>query len=509
MKENEQVQTFIRRLKEEYEIDLDFRRVKKRETTLTTNYRRQWGLWEAIREIVQNTLDETEQLPDISQKDNTLIIRDNGCGMSLTQFFLLGVSEKEGENKRGQYGEGLKIALVILKRLGYDILIRSRDWISTVESENFGGYKVINYVYGDGLNPIRGVEIRIGGLNKKDIDEFMEHRFLPINHQKDIIVKSNFTGEILKGEKYGGKLYQRGIWVQDIKEGSLYGYDLYQVKLGTDRQFADEFSIKFSLGRLLSLITDHIEIRKVIRQFQKDSFEAKASYMELNESYKEVFYDMYGSNAVPGYDSDLRGKVTHRGGRFIKFQTPQIIQAFKNCGIKDAIQFIRDEDDKIRKEKRRKFEELSKPQKRMVERAFEVIEETRLFRSTLKRMVEEGTIEFIPAKYVKIGGYQEGNKIGISIKVLKDLPDLIEKIGHELIHLEKGWGDATAQFQAELDEFCRTVIKILLNERNKGVTFEAKIINQPNGGRTINIPKKFENKINSGYKKIKIKELWE
>ncbi len=74
----------------------------------TSTWRQDWGEWEAIRDIVQNALDECEHYT-WGYDGEGLYIRDAGKGIAVADF-LLGPPKLKPDYARGKYGEGMKIA---------------------------------------------------------------------------------------------------------------------------------------------------------------------------------------------------------------------------------------------------------------------------------------------------------------------------------------------------------------------------------------------------------------
>ena len=90
----------------------------------TSNWRPDWTMWEGIREVVQNCLDETERYQSYYD-DLGLVIADSGKGIA-TRDLLLGAKVTKPAWSRGQYGEGMKIGSLVFLRMGYPV------WIETV-----------------------------------------------------------------------------------------------------------------------------------------------------------------------------------------------------------------------------------------------------------------------------------------------------------------------------------------------------------------------------------------
>jgi hypothetical protein len=82
---------------------------------ITLDYVSDWGPWEVVRELATNALDSDPGFR-MGMADGTLWIEDGGDNLAI-RHLLFGVSEK-GSNAVGQFGEGLKLALLVLTRMG-------------------------------------------------------------------------------------------------------------------------------------------------------------------------------------------------------------------------------------------------------------------------------------------------------------------------------------------------------------------------------------------------------
>jgi hypothetical protein len=87
------------------------------QTAISPNYVKTWDVAMAIRELVQNYLDSRKEFGcggSVSWADGIAHIKDFGPGLEL-RHLALGLSEKSA-NAKGQFGEGLKLAMMVLAR---------------------------------------------------------------------------------------------------------------------------------------------------------------------------------------------------------------------------------------------------------------------------------------------------------------------------------------------------------------------------------------------------------
>jgi len=104
--------------------------VKRIVTGISPNYVKNWDVIKGIREIIQNYLDTKNEFRCkgyIYYKDGTAMVKDFGPGLEL-RHLALGISEKS-QGAIGKYGEGLKLALLVMAREFRKIEVWSKGMI--------------------------------------------------------------------------------------------------------------------------------------------------------------------------------------------------------------------------------------------------------------------------------------------------------------------------------------------------------------------------------------------
>jgi hypothetical protein len=98
---------------------------------LASSYCQHWGLWEAIREILQNgedqfTLNNDNEISVVYDEKNQKLLISNKESILERKTLLLGCTSKDdNDNLIGKFGEGYKIALLILTKLNKKIVIKN------------------------------------------------------------------------------------------------------------------------------------------------------------------------------------------------------------------------------------------------------------------------------------------------------------------------------------------------------------------------------------------------
>jgi hypothetical protein len=220
---------------------------KSYELTLTRNYVARWGLGEAVRELIQNALDSERPFAyefDDSG-DGSLVLSLHSAGVTLPpKMLLLGSTGKAGnEDMIGAFGEGFKIALLVLTRLGHGVVIRNGPVIWTPrfrKSETFGEEVLTIYE-----TPATGKLFRedlifeVYGLTKDDADEIVRSCLLMQATKGETIETEK--GEILLERP--GSLYVGNLYVCKIT--MAYGYNVKPkyLRLDRDRQTVSSYDL--------------------------------------------------------------------------------------------------------------------------------------------------------------------------------------------------------------------------------------------------------------------------
>ena len=203
---------------------------------IVENYCSDWTLRDAIREMIANGLDaeiEKSAPCTIRHAKETITIVNKGTRLDVSAFYFGGSSKHTDTRLIGQYGEGLKLALLVFARLGVDARI-----INDNESWSVGFEKDQNgvdcfHIYTRALkNPTGEVRVEIPGVDN-DAWDLIERMFLRLRPPENTIPTSH--GTILLDPDHVGTRYAKGVFI-DRQPGSTFGYDFKTLNVGRDRR---------------------------------------------------------------------------------------------------------------------------------------------------------------------------------------------------------------------------------------------------------------------------------
>jgi len=117
----------------------------KLQLTIASDYCPTWGIYEGVREILQNCMDSNDDgfrmvIEPPTEARPVLSLINKGARLDRATL-LLGVSSKRDGSHRGLHGEGMKIGTLALVRAGRQVAIVNDDetWAASLEhSESFG-----------------------------------------------------------------------------------------------------------------------------------------------------------------------------------------------------------------------------------------------------------------------------------------------------------------------------------------------------------------------------------
>lgn len=239
----------------------------------TATWRSEWGTWEAVRELVQNALDETESYEYGFDKLGFYIL-DEGRGVGVSSF-LLGPPKLKEDWTRGKYGEGMKIGGLALVRAGYPVYVETvgrQLFIVFLEQETDSGkVETLAALWKDGPRK-QGTIFHIIGY---DGDDYADRFFV---NMPDSWIVAKVPSQINKPQlrylqmmqktfpqasdmpvmmdEYNrtplekvGRIYARDIFMMQIN--SPFTYNLWDFDLAPDRHAPkDENSMWLDVARL-------------------------------------------------------------------------------------------------------------------------------------------------------------------------------------------------------------------------------------------------------------------
>lgn len=259
----------------------------------TSSWREEWGEWEAIREIVQNSLDEAESY-ESGWDDLGFYVNDKGRGIAVSSF-LLGPTKLKEKWARGKYGEGMKIGALAMLRDGYPVYVESGNReVHLLFMEQEADTKVMSLaaIWRELSPPIQGTAWRIIGYNGPDFKD----RFT-VNLPKAAIlstVPSMITEPVVRNNQIinvdfteKARIYARDIYMKDLT-GGYYSYNLWSFDLAPDRHApADESEMWKDMGRAWSNVKN-VEMLQTFLKIQTDP-----PMMESPERFIDISYMGY------------------------------------------------------------------------------------------------------------------------------------------------------------------------------------------------------------------------
>lgn len=294
------------------------------ELSINTNYVPDWGMWEAIRELLQNAKDAEDlgHPMDVKYSETSGTLTIESAGADLTRnTLLLGTTTKAGrDDQRGQFGEGYKLALLVFCRLGKRVLIRTNAEVwepQLAASDRFAGAQTLTIKTRKRKSRADSVQFVVKGVEPATWAS-VKSKCLWLSTPEDS-VKTAY-GSVLRDEAYAGQLYAGGLYVGKMDDNYRFGYDLSDVSLDRDRKMAAPWSLRWRVSQTLNAAfeTGKIELRDIVAPgagelvaLQENLHDIKA----LAERAAASFVEAHGEDAVPVADMSMARELQHRGLR--------------------------------------------------------------------------------------------------------------------------------------------------------------------------------------------------
>lgn len=219
-------------------------------TTIHKDYVLGWGFSEAMRELFQNGLDQGNMR--LEGGVNYISIVNEGASLTEDTLYLGSTTKQSDASKIGQYGEGYKLACLVLLRIGYTVNIHAGDDLWTpviIKSHAHENVEVLAFEihYGE-VEKNTGVEFVVSGVS--DYDKALIGDIY-LGNIESIEKLSTKYGEVLLHKEYKGKVYLGGLFVMHSAD-LHYGYNILPeyLSLERDRNTLNDFDLHWVLKDL-------------------------------------------------------------------------------------------------------------------------------------------------------------------------------------------------------------------------------------------------------------------
>lgn len=427
-----------------------------------------WGIWEMVRECVQNLMDEAQVQAELKgghlsehiwfwKGDKFWRLRDMGKGAELNDIFYLGFSGKRGSGLRGEKGEGQLLAFLVAAREGIECYFISKDYALEPRISQGNGYgHLVMDLYRRGKE-IVGTRVLIGRHSM--VDFYIEGRrdMFPdlVKPRKTGVERSPSSRQIfIKGPS---KLFLKGIYVKDID--ALFSYNLRESRISRDRDLVSEEDLIGEIQYIWGDETRVANIERLIRegmQWSTDKLEMRmhSVYLgseKLKVAWRKAFRNIAGSRRAVSWTNDIIAREARRKGyQVVKVERSVVSFALFDSGIKQDTDVAKQVDPY----------RIVQPTKRE-KKLFWILREIAL-------LCKRGPAEFKVFKPTGSSGeydnrlaFQKGDEIYYRRSHISEstLGELVKTWVHEEAHRSSGAPDESREFESTQAEIWLDIVK--------------------------------------------------
>lgn len=284
------------------------------ELSLKSNYVKEWGLNDALRELFQNSYDQEQvsgkkasYIYDVGSRSLRII---NPHSWLDRATLLLGETTKdENADTIGQFGEGYKLACLVLCRLGLKVTIENQNYgevweASLRKSRRYNNREILVFNINGRLRFKHHTEedlvFVVTGLSFFDWERYKAFN-LNISDPGKTIKTSK--GTILLEEIQKGNIYSGGLYVGTMDD-LAYGYNFNpgEVPLDRDRRTLPTFDVLLVTSKMWAEDMSG----KIIKLFEDNAPDVKycskvkiLDQEEMKEEAAKSFFEKKGINTYP------------------------------------------------------------------------------------------------------------------------------------------------------------------------------------------------------------------
>lgn len=224
---------------------------------ISPNYMQHWGIKEAVRELLQNAIDSGTYSLAGTNASTLLIANEVDPGLTEDNLLLFGESSKSDGTTIGKFGEGLKLALLVLARaeVRHAIRIVNEDNSSLIICGHIRDNRLVLEVSGAITEP------RYMNVSVECQEAVLASEELLVSKQQFKTVLKTGACKVMTP---GGKLFVSGLFICDTKSEYSYNFTPDKLQLDRDRSIVGDFNLAWETSRLWADCEDTDKVVELI-----------------------------------------------------------------------------------------------------------------------------------------------------------------------------------------------------------------------------------------------------
>lgn len=245
------------------------------ELTLTQNYVSDWTFNDAIRELIQNGTDQeiidkdNKFSIDYDYKSKVIRLTNTKSRLKINTLLLGRSSKSDNDDTVGQFGEGYKVAALVLNRLGKTFTIynneRNEIWTSKFKNSEKWREKILAFYVDKVPTNSSGLVIEVGNVSEDEYEDLADV-WIGFHYLDEESKIETSYGDILLDEEFSNKIFVNGLSV-DCSEEMQYGYNFKAkyIKLERDRKTCDSWNAGDITSKMIAeaMLDGKIEFERV------------------------------------------------------------------------------------------------------------------------------------------------------------------------------------------------------------------------------------------------------
>lgn len=232
---------------------------------LAPDYCRDWIAADAIREILQNCLDDVSAF-QYNFDGNELHLTSVGVTLPASTLLLGSTTKFDESDSVGGFGEGYKISLLVLLREGFEVRIHNGNklWVPSFEHQE--QYQcdmlVVNETLPAELSDNTNLTFIVQGVSD-DLREEVISKCLYLQPDLEEVLEGE-TGRIITNSV--GQLFVGGLYVTTTTMNYSYDFNPSVLTLNRDRKNVCTWDLSYETGRLWNDIKSPKEISEMLHK---------------------------------------------------------------------------------------------------------------------------------------------------------------------------------------------------------------------------------------------------